>query len=368
MKYGRKLPRPQNIEMLLKRRNVIVKKIKQSAASLGTQVESKEIEKINDAYEYLKSDLDGTLALLQPPRNDVDINMNGSSLNCSPQCAFAVGFCSNGNSRWKNCMEDTKVFQDIFGGDENKCYMAVFDGHHGRFAADVAAAELHHMLLNEMKKFDPKTKTTMAKNMAEESQEIGAGNFQFERPSTKESEREVLYEGSMNIVDQIIKLCEEKYDEITTPRTSRASKPIESRENTQDELKTITEEKTDVEKPTEGEATQKKKKTPKALMSVKLEEAFKKSYQLIDILLSYGKDECSRVRWSGCSAVTMILQSLDPDRLDRDWVISPVKEETEEEIENANTERKISSYEEPRTLGLLHLANAGKQMTSKLYL
>jgi hypothetical protein len=40
--------------------------------------------------------------------------------------------------------------------------------------------------------------------------------YQFERPTTKESEREVLYEGSMNIVDQIVKLCETKYDDMMT--------------------------------------------------------------------------------------------------------------------------------------------------------
>jgi hypothetical protein len=60
-----------------------------------------------------------------------------------------------------------EVYQDAFGEDENKCYMAVFDGHHGRFAADVSASELHHMLLSEMKKFDPKTVSTVALNMVE---------------------------------------------------------------------------------------------------------------------------------------------------------------------------------------------------------
>lgn len=344
--------------MLLKRRNVIIKKMKETAAGLATKVESKEIQKINDAYEYLKSDLDGTLAQLQPAQDEIDINMNGSALNCSPECAFAVGFCSNGNSRWKNHMEDTKVFQDAFGGDDNKCYMAIFDGHHGRFAADVAAAELHHMLLNEMKKFDPKTISTLAKNMAEKADNIG--HFEFERPSTKESEREVLYEGSMTIVDQIIKICEEKYDDMVTPRSGRVSKALE-KELSKDELKTIIEEKSDLEKSAEneGKTTQKKKKQSKPVMSLKLENAFKKSYQLIDILLSYGKDECSRVRWSGCSAITMILQAMDPNKPDRRWVIFPVKEEPEETVEDQNVERKLCSYEEPRTLGLLHLANAG---------
>lgn len=62
-------------------------------------------------------------------------------------------------------MEDTKVFHDSLGEDKNKCYFGLFDGYHGRFAADMAAAELHHLLLNEMAKFDPKTKSTTATNI-----------------------------------------------------------------------------------------------------------------------------------------------------------------------------------------------------------
>lgn len=62
-------------------------------------------------------------------------------------------------------MEDTKVFQDNYGEDKNKCYFGLFDGYHGRFAADMAAAELHHLLLNEMAKFDPKTKSTTVTNI-----------------------------------------------------------------------------------------------------------------------------------------------------------------------------------------------------------
>ncbi|XP_063412783.1 protein phosphatase 2C-like domain-containing protein 1 isoform X2 [Mytilus trossulus] len=356
MKYGKKLPRPENIEMLLKRRNVILRKMKQSAASLGNHIEPREIQKINEAYEYLKTDMDGTLAQLQQMREDLDVHVNGSALNCSPDCVYAVGFCSHGNSRWKNQMEDTKVYQDSFGEDNDKCFMAVYDGYHGRFASDVAASELHHMLLNEMKKFDPKTTSTKAENMADNMEDIS--NYKFDRPTTKESEREVLYEGSMNIVDQIIKLCESKYDNMMTPRSGRSSKALES-ERSKEQLIPIEEEKSDYEKSLGGEKTPMNKKQPKPPMSIKMEEAFKKSYQLLDILLSYGKDECSRVRWSGCSATTLILHGMDPNKVDRDWVISPVKEEDGENLEEGDTSRKPSGYEEPRTLGLLHLANAG---------
>ena len=47
------------------------------------------------------------------------------------------------------------------------------------------------------------------------------------RPDTKNSEREILYEGSVNIVQQIIKMCEDKYNELITPRQAR---PTENKE------------------------------------------------------------------------------------------------------------------------------------------
>jgi hypothetical protein len=362
MKYGKKLQQPQTIEMLLKRRNAILRKMKQNSKIVGNQIEPREIQKVNEAYEYLKSDIDGTLEQLHQMKGEIDVNVNGISLNCSPDCVYAVGFCSSANDRWKNHMEDTKVYQDAFGEDENKCYMAVFDGHHGRFAADVSASELHHMLLSEMKKFDPKTVSTLALNMVESHEDIT--KYQFERPTTKESEREVLYEGSMNIVDQIVKLCETKYDDMMTPRSGRSSKALESDRSPDDQLAMIEEEKSDLEKTPDIEKTPRKKKEPKPPMSLKMEEAFKKSFQLIDILLSYGKDECSRVRWSGCSATTLVLQGMDPDKVDRDWVISSVKEE-DEENDGRNTVGKQSGYEEAKTLGLIHLANAGLLIVSE---
>ena len=37
-------------------------------------------------------------------------------------------------------------------------------------------------------------------------------------------------------------------------------------------------------------------------------QAFKKTYYMMDILLSYGQEERSRVRWSGTSALTVVIQ------------------------------------------------------------
>ena len=69
----------------------------------------------------------------------------------SADCVF---FCIY---RWKNTNEDRSVFQDQYGGDPKKSFFAVYDGHHGHFAADIAATEFHNALLMEMQKFDPAT-------------------------------------------------------------------------------------------------------------------------------------------------------------------------------------------------------------------
>jgi hypothetical protein len=64
MKNRKKLQQPQTIEMLLKRRNAILRKMKQNSKIVGNQIEPREIQKVNEAYEYLKSDIDGTLEQL----------------------------------------------------------------------------------------------------------------------------------------------------------------------------------------------------------------------------------------------------------------------------------------------------------------
>ena len=73
----------------------------------------------------------------------------------------------------------------------------------------------------------------------------------------------------------------------------------------------------------------------------------------MDILLSYGKDERSRVRWSGTSALTVVIQN--------------TKKCSQEEKENrlasldeeGHKSRRRSQPKEPEELGLIHVANAG---------
>ncbi|XP_078323765.1 protein phosphatase 2C-like domain-containing protein 1 isoform X2 [Crassostrea virginica] len=338
MKYQGK-NKPTSIDGLRKRRQIILRKIREEKE---TQKQLHAIQELNDAYEYLKAEVQGTFELERQNREEINTDVRGVAVNCSPPCVFAVGYCSSQNQRWKSYMEDTKVFQDNYGEDKNKCYFGLFDGYHGRFAADMAAAELHHLLLNEMAKFDPKTKSTTVTNILDNTD---VEQYVFERPDTRESERVTLHEKSVDIVQQIINMCEDKYEELITPRRSKSAKQ-------------------------DDEQKENKKKKQKAPFTIKMESALAKSYYLTDILLSYGKDERSKVRWSGCSAVTVVIQS--GEKLEQGG-ISPVVEEDEETksdvymsrpptLENKlDQSQPVSTmgFDPPREMGMIYLANAG---------
>ncbi|KAJ8310944.1 hypothetical protein KUTeg_011504 [Tegillarca granosa] len=95
-------------------------------------------------------------------------------------------------------------------------------------------------------------------------------------------------------------------------------------------------------------------------MSIKMEKALNKAYYLLDILLSYGKDECSRVRWSGCSAATMVIQNFDEKLEKGSWNISPVPEKDEDmPSDKENDKERKDVFEPPKEMGMMYLANAG---------
>lgn len=215
----------------------------------------------------------------------MNAHVGGVALNCSPDCVQAVGMAASSNERWKSYMEDARTFQDFFGDDKHKCFFGLYDGYHGRFAAEVAASELHKLLLSEMSKFDPRTKMVIGSNPLGDPD---ISHYKFERPDTVHSERVMLYDESVGIIQNIINLCEDKYNELIK-RIDESRKNSNADDTVEDE-------------------TPKKKKKEKSPFEIKMESAFSKAYYYLDILLSYGKDENSKIRWSGCSATTCVIQ------------------------------------------------------------
>lgn len=323
--------RPETVSALLKKRNAVIKSLQKKATS-ENPLPPTTLQQINDAYEFLKADLEDTYEAYRRLEENPHTNVRGIGLNCSPGCVLAIGICADGNDRWKNAMEDTHVFQDYFGNDPDKCFFAIYDGHHGQFAAEVAANELHHALLMEMEKFDPRTKCTCTFNMAN-NYDITQYDIHSLAPS-RSSERGLIHEESTNMVQQIIRTCENHIEEL--------EKLVEGQET---EQKTKRKEK------------KQKKKSP---FEEKIHSAFRKAHKYTDVLLSYGKDEESRVRWSGCSTLTCVIQSIDPQQeVEED---DPNKKVfgTDASAREGNKNLK-STIEPPREMGTIHMANAGKE-------
>lgn len=64
---------------------------------------------------------------------------------------FDVGFSEDENLKWRKSMEDTHVIQVPF-MDDSSGFFAVYDGHGGKEAADLAKEELHKFLEVELAK------------------------------------------------------------------------------------------------------------------------------------------------------------------------------------------------------------------------
>ena len=302
--------RPKTVAELVTRRLSIIKTMKINEDP-QKPIMPQDVQVVNDAFETLKSDLEDTIELCRRVQEEAIPNVSGFGLNCTPNCALAVGVSSDQNARWKNKMEDTHVFQDHYGSDRKKSFFGVFDGHNGRFAADMAANQLHHMLLQEIIRFDPDTKDTCSHN-------------QFSNEEIPKND------GATKEIHKV---------------THSSEKNIEKRENLGHGNSITAETK-------KKDANKQKKFDP---FAEKMGDAFKKAYATTDHLLLQGKEEESRVRWSGCSALTCVLQDLASD--------------IPEEIEKSYTGgRDREPIESPRQLGMLHLANAGKSSILQSYL
>ena len=341
--------RPESVAKLMQRRRAILRLIKSKSDS-SEPLNPEILQKVNDAYEFLKADLEETYEAYRRVREDLHTEVHASALNSTVECIYAIGMCSNANERWKNCMEDTRSFEDCFGGDQEKSYFGLYDGHHGIHAAEAAARELHHALLFEMAKFDPKINWNCQLADAEhgmDALEKSPRKYVRTSPRVEGEEHHGIYEDGVCAISQVIKGHKEKMDQLKKQRENES-------ESNRD---TDTRNKEDKENRTVGRIEQEcllktksgKKKKFRNAYCEQLSLAFHNAFKFTDLLLSWGKDEQSRVRWSGCSALSIIIQNTTVQR-----------EETgrEEPVENMEQEGGHQT-EEPRELGLLHLAQAG---------
>ncbi|XP_074656076.1 protein phosphatase 2C-like domain-containing protein 1 isoform X2 [Tubulanus polymorphus] len=318
---------PDNVEALLTRRKELLQNLI-SETDADNLLNPKIVQKINEAVEYLKADLEQTYETLRRHFEFIDMNVEGVSLNCSPPCVQSVGFCSWQNERWKSTMEDARVFQDYFGNDVNKSFFGIYDGHNGRFAAEVCANKLHQLLLQEITRFDPMTLCTCTYNMCECND---ISQYESERPTTCNSERVQLHEESTNVIHQIIHTCEDNLNNMLL-------KELQDVANSQKIIDRITRKSRNHE-------------NPKDPYSEKMEIAYKKAYHATDHYLTYGLDEQSKVRWSGCSALSVMINNTGNTHLDSDSSVI--------EANDNPPSRDSPVLEAPRKMGMIYVANAG---------
>ncbi|BFZ21729.1 hypothetical protein BsWGS_24768 [Bradybaena similaris] len=309
---------PADVKSLSQKRHNILKKL-QADLPKNNCVHPEDVKVIDAAFEIVKNYIEDASEGSSLTDQSVDASLSGVALDCSLDCVYAVGVCSNPNRRWKHSMEDAHVYQDYFGDDRSKCYLAVFDGYHGTVAARRCSRELHGILLHEMAKFDSKVKSTVARNFAES----GTARTSYEqlRPDTRESVRVNLHQESTDIVEHVISACCKTYNEMMADR---------------------------------GEGDQKTNHRIKHHTTEQIHNAFMESYLRMDICLSHGQGETSKVRWSGTSAVTVLIQDVKPPNIRN--CPSMDQELFTSETHSNQTNRGLKSQE---VIGLVHIANAG---------
>ena len=351
---------PEDVAGLTERRHAMIKALT-SASSPELPVDPKDVQKINDAYEFLKSDYNDTYDQYRQMKEPIEVShITGMGLNCSTSCALAVGLCSAPNERWKAQMEDTRVFQDYFGNSSHKCFFAVYDGHNGCCTAEVTANELHHAMLCEMSKFDPTTKCTCTFNMAN-SYDISRYNIHGndERHSSKTPEGTLMHAYSINAIQQIIHTCHRNVDILDGKLDD----------------KTMADE--------EDMSPKRNKTKHQNPFDEKMANAFIKAHRYCDVIVSQGKDEYSRVRWSGCSTVCCVLQDSEVSSSGVDTV-TIVVDGNGNAAQNCDTtnskmahemkqlgEKTVPLIDSNGSLiehGVIHLANAGKLLESNFFL
>ncbi|XP_069815809.1 protein phosphatase 2C-like domain-containing protein 1 [Dendropsophus ebraccatus] len=250
---------PSNLHILTVQKKKMISQIESSS-----EYKYREHQKINQSYQTLKGKLlsmapyTATLCLPSEASCHVYDTIGNSSI------VKSVVVCSDKNTRWQSCMEDSFTVLNNYGQRQNTCFAGIFDGYHGNVAAFTAAAEFPILLLDQISAVDT---------------------------SYKLNEEERLFIRSL---DTVFKDNYKEMEDLFLIGNKNGAKA------------------TDVE--------------GKHL-------AYAKAFWRMDRMLRLGRKESSKSRWSGCSAVTCIIEGF--------------------------TDTQVSTDKDRKRLGMLHVANIG---------
>ncbi|NWZ21298.1 PP2D1 protein, partial [Asarcornis scutulata] len=233
-------------------------------------------QKIDYSFEFLIDD--------HTPTTYCDLNTSPGILKKIKNSSIkALSVCQDKNSTWQGDMEDRFFVADNYGNRSDTCFLGLVDGYHGVTAAEMVAAELPLLFLDQLAQTDSSYKKT-----EEEQQILNSFATVIEADYKK---KEMAFS--------------DKQDNDETNKTNNYEW---------------------------------------------IHKAYAKSFWRMDKLLRLGRNEVSKVRWSGCSAVTCLIERL------------PSKNTDGNEEERTHFETRAHS---PLTrtaedvAGLLHIANIG---------
>ncbi|XP_043922897.1 protein phosphatase 2C-like domain-containing protein 1 [Protopterus annectens] len=267
-----------NIESLIHHRRAAITELLKSQT-----YSEKELQKIDSAYELLRlCGMPESYSRDEHEASFADSFKYAKKIINSFIKALVIH--QDKNVGWKTEMEDAYVVMDPFGLRENTSFVGLFDGYHGKCAAETVANELPVLILQEMSKNDPSYKMT-------------------------DDERRMLagFEPIFGLWHKDTK------DDLSGLLTNTAA-------------------------------------SESSLELVHLAHA--RAFWKMDRILKLGRNEVSRIRWSGCTALTCLIEG-NICQTEENLNIN------EYERSKVKTENQSAQKETKTSLGTLHIANAG---------
>lgn len=328
---------PANLGSLTIHRKALIKEMLGRSDSSRECLDPVWLRKLDEAYEIIRAELESNA------RRVFGVNSRevcGSSLKCEAMpCIKAIGSCSAFNKRWRNVMDEDNTIQNCFGGDPTKCFLGLYSGYNGSNAAEISTRQLHKFVQSEIEKFDKclQSQDAAVNGLWENNVEVSPG---FSRPQGKQSiHRSLLSDGSADTSDNLKATPEEE--------GTRFSQNKDNKDST--------------------------------TYACKVSGAFERAHHLVDEMLSSGKGETSRVRWSGCSTLTCLIQSHKDDGArgeafqhnDFDATKEAESDQGTPNADGRSPRETMDTFDHQRAsqqmqfhqrthLATIHLANAGK--------
>lgn len=309
--------RPDSLAALNVCRRTLLKESYVNWKNSGEHPNPAIFREFDDAYEIIKADLENNTR--RSFGSNCPVVCGTSSKPSTSSFIEAVGLCSAINRQWKNEMEEAKVFEDCFGGDQRKCFIGLYSGYNGSNAAKTSSKVLHTYLLPEITKFSDSFQLDIAK-----------GSNDDLRGQDKSGQSGTSQNPEINCDNSESSVHEEDAQDIHSDLSHKFAQVMA--------------------------------------------EAFIKAHHSVDEILSNGEGESSRVRWSGCSTLACLIDCNEEVR-SRELKVSEGVENTVGSETTANETQYANSYSakaetqeasNSRNLATIHISNAGKQSSLKI--